>query len=229
MASSDYVVVNPELHLATLDSPDAELSLELNVGHGKGYLEARQDVGQPIGVLPVDAVFTPVRKVNYTVERTRVGRRTDYERVVFEIWTEGSVRPMEAMQQAATVLVNQFFLFANVERVVADGNGSSSVALKMPPEQYNTQIEELDLSSRTLNCLKRAGIDTVGEVLERRKSELLEIRNFGEKSYSELFDRLRSTNLLPSDLDPDLVADEHLEDTDEVVGQDEPGTDPGQE
>ena len=212
MASSDFEVVNPELHLATLDSADARLSVELNVERGKGYVVASDGEGQAIGTLPVDAIFTPTRKVNYTVERTRVGRRTDFERLVLEVWTDGSISPVEAVRQAASLLVGQFFLFANVQRGGEEGTEGSSIALRIPAEQYNMLVERLELSSRTLNCLKRAGINKVGEVLEMSRPELLRIRNFGEKSYTELYDRMRQMNLLPSDLDPEVPEGEPVED-----------------
>ena len=203
MASSDFRVVNPELHLATLDSAEAKLSVELNVEQGKGYVVAAHGDGLPIGTLPVDAVYTPIRKVNYKIEMTRVGQRTDFERLVLEVWTDGSMSPVESVKQAANILVNQFFLFANVQNVDQDGADGTPAALRMPAEQYNITVERLDLSSRTLNCLKRAGIDKVGEVLELSKPELLRIRNFGEKSYNELFGQLRTMDLLPAELDPD--------------------------
>ena len=190
---------------ATLDSPEAKLSVELNVEHGKGYVVAQKEDGQPIGVLPVDAIFTPIRKVNYTVEKTRVGQRTDFERLVIELWTDGSKTPVETMEEAANILVNQFFLFAKVQQVVEDGGEGASVALRIPAEQYAIPVERLELSSRTLNCLKRAGVDKVGEVLELSKDELLEIRNFGEKSFTELYGRLREMDLLPPELDPETA------------------------
>ena len=211
IASSDFEVVNPELHLLTLDSADAKVSVELNVERGKGYVVAPHEDGQPIGVLPVDAVFTPIRKVNYNVEKTRVGQRTDFERLVLEVWTDGSITPVESVRQAANILVNEFFLFANVQKVAEDGGEGPSVPLKIPAEHYNIPVERLELSSRTLNCLKRAAINKVGEVLELSKAELLRIRNFGEKSYSELFSRLRETNLLPPELDPEVETDEAAE------------------
>ena len=202
MASADFEVVNPELHVATLGSADAKISLELNVERGKGYREAPQGDGQPIGVLPIDAIFTPTRKVNYTVERTRVGQRTDFERLILEIWTDGSITPIEAVKDASNILVNQFFLFANTQPGDDDGvEGRPAVALRIPVEHYNVPVERLYLSSRTLNCLKRAGIDRVGEVLEMSRPELLKIRNFGEKSYTELYDKLRENDLLPPDMD----------------------------
>ncbi len=202
MASTDFEIVNPGLHLATLDSIDAKLSVELNVERGKGYVVATRGDGQQIGVLPLDAVFTPIKKVNYNVEKTRVGQRADFERLVLEVWTDGSVSPVEAVQQAASALSSQFFLVSRVN-IVDEGGDRPAIAPIIPHEQYEIPVERLDLSSRTLNCLKRAGINKVGEVLELSRAELLRIRNFGEKSYNELFGRLREMNLLPAELDKD--------------------------
>lgn len=203
MASADFEVVNPELHIATLDSSDAKLSIELNVERGKGYQEATEGDGQAIGVLPVDAIFTPIDKVSYNIETTRVGQRTDFERLVIQVWTDGSKAPIDAMRQAANILVNQFFMFANAQQQSEESAEGASVALKIPAEHFNVPVERLDLSSRTLNCLKRAGVNKVGEVLSMTKEELLGIRNFGEKSFGELFDQMRVMDLLPPDLDPD--------------------------
>lgn len=201
MASSNFEVVNPELHLATLDSPEAKLAVEFNVEQGVGYKEATSGSDQVIGTLPVDAVFTPIRKVNYRVEPTRVGQRTDYERLVIEVWTDGTVEPIDALRQSGEVLMNKFFLFAKVQMDSSEA-GSPVLIPSISPEKYNVTVETLQLSSRTLNCLKRAGIDKVGEVLEKSKEELIAIRNFGEKSYAELFDQLRAMDLLPENLDP---------------------------
>ena len=201
MASSDFEMVNPELHLVTLDSNEARLSVEFNVERGTGYTVASGDDGLPIGVLPVDAIFTPIKKVNYKVERTRVGQRTDFERLMLEVWTDGSITPVEAVRQAGNVLVSHFFLFAGTQEASEDGGDRPSAALRLSPEQYNVPVERLELSSRTLNCLKRASIDKVGQILELKKSELLQIRNFGEKSLTELYDRLADMNLLPPEMD----------------------------
>ncbi len=189
--SSDFEIVNPELHLATLDAPESTLSIEFNVESGLGYRPATQSEGSTglqVGVLPVDAIFNPVRKVNYTREPTRVGQRTDYERLVLELWTDGTISPLDALSEAADSLVEDFFLFKNLS-----GSGasvSSRPSLNLSPEIYQTPIERLELSHRTLNCLKRAHITRVGEVLEMSDEELLKIRNFGEKSLSELRARL---------------------------------------
>ena len=171
--SSDFEIVNPELHLATLDSTDSHLSIEFNVEQGVGYQPAIQSDGAdglPMGVLPVDAIFSPVRKVNYHIERTRVGQITDYERLVLEVWTDGTLKPVEAVREAAENLVNHFFLFSNINRTAEAGVERPS--LTVSPEIYQTPIERLDLSPRTLNCLKRAHLTKVGEILEMSDDEL---------------------------------------------------------
>ena len=196
--SSDFEIVNPELHLATLDSDDSHLSIEFNVEQGVGYQPALQSEaadGLPVGVLPVDAIFSPVRKVKYSVERTRVGQVTDYERLVLEVWTDGTIKPVEAVRRAAESLVNHFFLFSSLDR--AAEAGVERTPLMVSPEIYQTPIEKLELSPRTLNCLKRAHITKVGEVLEMADDELLKIRNFGEKSLTELRDKLSERGITP--------------------------------
>jgi DNA-directed RNA polymerase subunit alpha len=197
--SADFEIVNPELHLATLDSDDASLSIEFNVEHGIGYEPAVQsegNTGLPVGVLPVDAIFNPVRKANYSIERTRVGQVTDYERLVLEIWTDGTIPPLEAVREAADTLVNHFFLFSNLNRTTEPGLELPS--LSVSPEVYQTPIERLDLSPRTLNCLKRAHITKVGEVLEMSDDDLLKIRNFGDKSLEELRQKLAERGITAS-------------------------------
>ncbi len=195
---ADFEVQNPELHLATLDAPRSRLNVEFHAELGKGYVPAGSVEGLPIGVIPVDAVFTPVRKVNYRVEKTRVGQSTDFDRLVLEIWTDGTVSPIDAVGQSADILMDQFSLFSQMGRpeiAVSHGLGpsvgSTSVGgLLMAPDRYNTPIEDLALSVRAYNCLKRSGLMTVGQVLEKTEDELLALRNFGRKSYDELRDRL---------------------------------------
>jgi DNA-directed RNA polymerase subunit alpha len=218
--SADFEIINPELHLATMDSDDASLSIEFNVEHGVGYQPAVQSegvTGLPVGVLPVDAIFNPVRKVNYTVERTRVGQVTDYERLVLEIWTDGTIAPLEAVREAADALVTHFFLFSNLNRTTEPGLERPS--LSVSPEVYQTPIERLDLSPRTLNCLKRAHITKVGEVLEMSDDDLLKIRNFGDKSLEELRQKLAERGItayprsLPESSEERIFLDEPISPT----------------
>ncbi len=196
---ADFEIVNPGLHLATLDNAKARLNVEFHARVGKGYVPAGSVEGMPIGVIPVDAIFSPIRKVNYRVEKTRVGQSTNYDRLILEVWTDGTVGAVEAVGQSADVLMDQFALFSAMGRPespmpspVFNGGGGSlhSPGLLMPPDRYNTPIEELQLSVRAYNCLKRSGLMTVGQVLEKSEDELLGLRNFGRKSYDELRDRL---------------------------------------
>ena len=190
MASSDFEIVNPELHIATLDGPQARLIMEMNVERGKGYIPAARVTGLPIGVMPVDAIFSPVRKVNYVVERTRVGQRTDFERLVLEVWTNGTISPIEAVRRAAKEMVEHFFRFSGLSESASVDGSKPSWLLAIPASQYNMPVESLGLSARTLNCLKRASIHRVGEVLEKSMEELLHIRNFGTRSMEELNQKL---------------------------------------
>ncbi len=195
---ADFEIVNPELHLATLDSAKVRLNVEFHAELGKGYVPAGSVEGLPIGVIPVDAIFTPVRKVNYRVEKTRVGQSTNYDRLVLEVWTDGTVGPVDAVGQSADILMDQFALFSQMGRpdIAMTHHGGAVTAptsvggLLMPPDRYNTPIEDLSLSVRAYNCLKRSGLMTVGQVLEKTEDELLALRNFGRKSYDELRDRL---------------------------------------
>ena len=218
--SSDFEIVNPELHLATLDSGDSHLSIEFNVEQGVGYQPAAQSDGAdglPVGVLPVDAIFSPVRKVNYNIERTRVGQVTDFERLVLEMWTDGTIKPVEAVQEAAEHLVNHFFLFSNINRTAETGVERTSLIVS--PEIYQTPIERLDLSPRTLNCLKRAHVTKVGEILEMSDDELLKIRNFGEKSLTELRDKLSERAIAPTRTE-ELEAGDQVEPGEAMLDQD---------
>lgn len=190
---ADFEVVNPELHLATLDSSGARLNVELHAQLGKGYVPAGSVEGMPIGVIPVDAVFSPIRKVNYRVEKTRVGQSTNFDRLILEVWTDSTIGAVEAIGQSADVLMDQFSLFSAMGRPdlpILPSGSSSATGLMMPSDRYNTPIEDLQLSVRAYNCLKRSGLMTVGQVLEKNENELLGLRNFGRKSYDELRDRL---------------------------------------
>ena len=195
-----YEVINPELHLVTMDSPKGQLHAELNVEPGQGYVPAGQVDGLPIGVIPLDAVFSPVRKVNYKVSRTRVGQETNYDRLEMEVWTDGTIGAVDAVSRSAEILSEQFKVFAHMGQpplpVVERGLGAGVV---LTPERYNMPIEDLNLSMRAYNCLRRSGLMTVGQVLEKGEEELLSLRNFGRKSYEELRDKLNELGLLPAE------------------------------
>jgi len=195
--TADYEIVNPELHLATLESPQARLSVEFTVEQGRGYVPAGTSDGLAIGVIPVDAIFSPVRRVNYRVEHTRVGQVTNFDRLVLEVWTDGTITPTDAVSSAAEILAEQFSVFSRLGRpqpaMMGRGLGSGAA---LPPDRYNTPIEDLNLSVRAYNCLKRSGLMTVGAVLEKSEDELLALRNFGRKSYDELKEKLISMGFL---------------------------------
>jgi DNA-directed RNA polymerase subunit alpha len=195
--TADYEIVNPDLHLATLDAPDARLTVELNVDSGHGYAPAGQTDGLPIGVIPVDAVFSPVRRVNFHVTNTRVGQMTNYDKLTLEVWTDGTMPPVDAISKSADILQDELHMFAQLGKplppTVDRGLG---IGTSLPPDKYNMPIEDLNLSVRAYNCLKRSGLMTVGSVLEKSEDELLSLRNFGRKSYDELKDKLIELGLL---------------------------------
>jgi DNA-directed RNA polymerase subunit alpha len=207
-AAADYEIVNPDLYLATLDSADARLTVEMNVETGTGYAPAGQSDGLPIGVIPVDAIFSPVRRVNFHVAHTRVGQMTNYDRLTLEVWTDGTMSGVDAVSKSADTLVDELRMFAQlgkplpptVERGLAAGTS-------LPPDKYNMPIEDLNLSVRAYNCLKRSGLMTVGQVLEKSEDELLSLRNFGRKSYDELRDKLAELGLLPPQEHDDMRED----------------------
>lgn len=197
-APSSVEIINPDLHLLTADSDDVDLEIEFQVERGRGYSPAGERARLPIGELPVDAIFSPIRKANYVVERTRVGQITNYDQLTIEIWTDGTIRPLEALREASRILVQHFSLVAGVEEMplVEEEEG---VEEGIPARIYDTPIEDLDLSVRVYNCLKRTGITKVGEVLERLaqgEEEMLTIRNFGAKSLVELREKLAAKGFL---------------------------------
>jgi DNA-directed RNA polymerase subunit alpha len=177
--STDFRIANPELYLAGLDSPQAKLHVELNAELGRGYVLAKSIDGLPAGALPIDAIFTPVRKVNFSVEAVRPGQEESQERLVLEIWTDATIFPWEALSQSAIILINQFSSFRDLEVPVAKD-------FPMLPEQYDTPLEELNLSTRSYNSLKRAGIFTLGQLIERSREGLPPLPGLGAKSRAEV-------------------------------------------
>ena len=201
-APSSVEIVNPDVHICTVDDPHAHFEMEMVVETGKGYVPAESKEDQPIGQIPVDAIFTPVERVSYAVSNTRVGQMTNYDKIVLQIWTDGTVTPDEALRQASHILVQHF-------QMIAEWNEPGIVEPALPPlpgvtpyqipqKIYDTPIEELDLSVRAYNCLKRSNITKVGQVLTMSRDDLLAVRNFGEKSLTELADRLIQRKLLPA-------------------------------
>lgn len=213
-APPEIELINPDLYLFTVDAPDARVEIEMTVESGRGYSPAEERGHLPIGELPVDAIFSPVRKVNYAVERARVGQMTNYDRLILEIWTDGTIRPNETLSQAAQILVTHLRLVAAVgEEVVPTEPEEVEEEEGIPREIYETPIEHLDLSVRVFNSLKRTGIISVGEVLEmleRGEEAMLTIRNFGEKSLLELKDKLHLKGFLQDDQDTDAVEEDDL-------------------
>jgi len=195
---STVEIVNPDLHIATLDNQNAHLDMELVVEVGKGYVPADSKEDQPIGVIPVDAIYTPVQKVNYTVEHTRVGQMTNFDKIILDIWTDGTITPDEALRQSADILVRHFTQLATYRATSIEPEKAPLSSIPIPQKIYDTPIEELDLSVRAYNCLKRSNITKVGQVLSMNEEDLLGVRNFGEKSLQELRERLLLRNFLPN-------------------------------
>jgi DNA-directed RNA polymerase subunit alpha len=215
LAPSTVEIVNPDLYIATLDNENAHLEMELVVESGKGYVPADSKEDQPIGVIPIDAIYTPVQKVNYSVEHTRVGQMTNYDKIVLDVWTDGTIPPDEALRQSADILVRHFTQLANYRATLAEPEKPPLSSMPIPPKIYDTPIEELDLSVRAYNCLKRSNITKVGQVLSMNEEDLLGVRNFGEKSLQELRERLLVRNFLPnprtSTIGADMDGDHEME------------------
>jgi DNA-directed RNA polymerase subunit alpha len=177
--SSDFRIANPELYLVSLDSPQAKLYAELNVELGRGYALAKSADGLPVGALPVDAIFTPVREVNFSVESIKPGEEGSPEKLILEIWTDATIYPWEALSQVAVILINQFSSFRDLEVPMAK-------TMALMPEQYDTPLEELNLSTRSYNSLRRAGIFTLGQLIEKSKEGLPPLPGLGAKSRAEV-------------------------------------------
>jgi DNA-directed RNA polymerase subunit alpha len=215
----DVEIVNPEIHIATLSDENAALSMEMTVEVNKGYVlpDKHERYRQQIGVIPVGSAFTPVRKVNFTLEATRVGHRSDYERLIMEIWTNGTIEPGDALGQAAHILDTYIQLFFDVSSTqiyppMDHQTAGPSTEAKAP----DARIEELDFSVRTYNCLKKANIQTIADLVQTTEEDLMNIRNFGRKSLLEVRDKLAQFGLTlagaplaePSEEDEDEESEE---------------------
>ena len=193
----DLEIVNPEIHIATLSDENATLTMEMTVEVNKGYVlpDKHERYRQQIGVIPVGSAFTPVRKVNFTLEATRVGHRSDYERLILEIWTNGTIEPGDALSQAAQILDQFVRLFFSVSTkklmLPLDDRPGPSSEQKAP----DARIEELDFSVRTYNCLKKANVQTIADLVQTTEEDLMNIRNFGRKSLLEVRDKLAQFSL----------------------------------
>jgi DNA-directed RNA polymerase subunit alpha len=196
---AEVEIVNPDLYLFTVDSDKAKLEIEMTVGRGRGYSPAEERGRLPIGEIPVDAIYSPVKRVNFDVQRARVGQNTGYDKLVLEIWTDGTMKPEVALSEVSKILISHLRHVAGIsEESLAPAVPEAAVPA-IPSEIYETPIEQLDLSVRVFNSLKRTGITTVGEVLDhlgRGPEAMLAIRNFGEKSLNELYDKLREKGYL---------------------------------
>ncbi len=195
-ADGEVEILNPELHIATL-GPGASLNMELTLSHGRGYDPAERNKTPQtiIGVIPVDSVYTPVKKVNYTVENTRVGDRTDYDKLTLEVKTNGTIDARDAVSLAARILVDHFTLFTDLSETM----GSTSTVVEKAEAQRDKvlemTIEELDLSVRSFNCLKRANINTVEDLISKTQDEMMKVRNLGRKSLEEVINKLAMMGL----------------------------------
>ena len=193
--SADFEITNPEVYLATLNSSDAKLYIEFDVEIGSGFKQAEAADNLPVGVIPVDAIFTPTRKVNYTIEPVHVGREVTLERLYLEVWTDGTIEAADALSQSARMLEELLAPFATFGKVIEAVPEKVVSESSIPQELFNMPVEQLNLSVRTMNCLRRGNIQTVGEVVNKGEKGLMTLRNFGVKSLQELADRLGELGL----------------------------------
>jgi DNA-directed RNA polymerase subunit alpha len=189
-------VLNPDLHIATLNK-DAALDMEVEISGGRGYVPAdQQSEERPIGVVPVDAHFSPIKKVNFEVENTRVGQRVDFDKLTLEVWTDGSILPKDAMAYAAMILKDHFGLFVDFEEPIErEEEQEEDKEVSRIRDLLEKSVEEMELSVRSANCLRAAGIKTIGELVQKSESAMLKYRNFGRKSLKEISDILNNMGL----------------------------------
>ncbi|HZK24087.1 MAG TPA: DNA-directed RNA polymerase subunit alpha [Oscillospiraceae bacterium] len=193
---ADVEILNPDLHIATLED-GGNLYMELFAANGRGYVQAERnkEAGQPIGIIPMDSLFSPIHRVNYQVEDTRVGQHTDYDKLTLEVWTDGSIHPDEAISLGAKVLSKHLGLFINLTEKVAEVEILDEKEEDDKTKVMEMTIEELDLSVRSYNCLKRAGINSVQELVQKSEEEMMKVRNLGKKSLEEVTQKLDELNL----------------------------------
>ncbi|HBE05473.1 MAG TPA: DNA-directed RNA polymerase subunit alpha, partial [Firmicutes bacterium] len=191
----DVEILNKDLHLATI-SAGGRLAMEITLDHGRGYVPAdRNSTGNIIGVIPIDSIFSPVRKVNYTVENTRVGQITDYDKLNLEVLTDGTINPIEAVSWAAKIMSEHLMLFVNMSSKASQAEIMVEKEEESKDKVLEMTIEELDLSVRSYNCLKRAGINTVEELVRKTEEDMMKVRNLGRKSLEEVNQKLDNLGL----------------------------------
>jgi DNA-directed RNA polymerase subunit alpha len=193
--STELEIVNPELYLATLDSPEAKLYMDIDVELGIGYKPAESSDSLPVGTIPVDAIFTPIRKINFTVEPLHIGQEPSRDQLLLEVWTDGTISPVGAISYAASMLTEQLAPFVDYGRISQAEEEKKALRASIPKDLFNMPVEQLDLSVRAMNCLRRSGITTVGELVSTGGKELLSLRNFGQKSKQEVEERLKALGL----------------------------------
>ncbi len=197
LVDPDVEIVNPDVHIAELDD-DGALSMELIIEDGRGYVTAEDNKlpDQPLGTIAVDSRFTPITKVNFQIEDTRVGQRTDYDKLILEIWTDGSIKPEKSIEMSAGILIDHLELFKNLtERVKEDAKEEEPEEKSELDKLLEMPVEELELSVRAFNCLKRAGINTLGELVQKTEQEISKVRNMGKKSLAEVKSKLAEFGL----------------------------------
>ena len=201
-ADAEVEILNPEHHLATL-GPDGALNMEITLDHGRGYTSADKNKNpqMPIGTIPVDSIYTPILKVNYTVENTRVGNQTDFDKLTIEIWTDKTMSAREAVSLGAKILSDHFTLFTDLSETVSSGSTVVEKVEKETNTVLKMTIEELDLSVRSFNCLKRANINTVEDLVNKTQEEMIKVRNLGRKSLEEVEHKLTMMGLTLADDD----------------------------
>ncbi|GAB7387269.1 DNA-directed RNA polymerase subunit alpha [Bacillaceae bacterium] len=195
-ADSDVEIINPDLHIATL-AEGGRLHMRMTANRGRGYVQAEQNKrpDQPIGVIPVDSIYTPITRVNYQVENTRVGQVTNYDKLTLEVWTDGSIRPEEAVSLGAKILTEHLMLFVGLTDEAKEAEIMVEKEEDKKEKVLEMTIEELDLSVRSYNCLKRAGINTVQELTQKTEEDMMKVRNLGRKSLEEVQEKLRELGL----------------------------------
>lgn len=216
-------ILNPEHHVATL-AEGAKLEMEMRVEMGRGYepVERRGEIQSTIGVIPVDALFSPVRKVNYAVTNSRVGRRTDYQRLTVEIWTNGTILPEDALAYASKIIKHQLTVFINFDEAEIDEviESEDEQEIKGTEEILFNTIEEMDLSARSLNCLRKAGVEYAGDLIQKSEEDLLNLENFGKRSLFEIKERLDEMGLgLGLKIDQEVFDNEKAKRSEKIASQ----------